>query len=278
MDKTQLSVLVVILNYSTYDLTIKLIRELREKLDYGNYAVMVVDNCSPNESAKVLRERQRELGYIFYANQTNAGYAAGNNIGLRYGIEHGFHYCWILNNDVEIRETNVLSHMVEIAERDARVGCVGPMIYSLSGEVCAPYVRRPSLWRMTLGIFHEKRLRQRFTRRSGKVYRVYGCCMLLKSEAMAAVNCMDERTFLYGEEDILAERMLAKDYVCYYDAEVSVTHKESASVNRVSANRRRFQIRENRKSMDLYLKEYRGFSPMARWACHAVRAMITRLR
>ena len=116
MGKTQPKVLIVILNYGTFEMTINLIKQLQADLEYENYSIMVVDNCSPNESAEVLEEKSHELNYIFYANKTNAGYAAGNNIGIRYGINHGFDYTWILNNDVELREKNVLNHMVEIAE------------------------------------------------------------------------------------------------------------------------------------------------------------------
>jgi len=235
---------------------------------------MVVDNCSPNESAEVLEEKSHELNFIFYANKTNAGYAAGNNIGIRYGIEHEYDYSWILNNDVELRERNVLSHMIEIAEKDEHIGCVGPMIYTLDGTICAPYCRRPSFWSMTGGIAAEKKYRQQFINKSGEVYRVYGCCMLLKNKAMAAVDCMDERTFLYGEEDILAERMLAKGYVSYYDAEVSVTHKESSSMKQMSKNRKNLQIRETKKSMELYLKEYRRYPGIVRLACTSVRSLI----
>lgn len=278
MDKKQPSVLVVILNYGTYDLTINLINELRAYLDYEIYSIMVVDNCSPNESATVLAPKSEEMDFIFYANKTNAGYAAGNNIGIRYGIEHGFDYSWILNNDVELREKNVLSHMVEIAEKDERIGCIGPMIYSLEGEICAPYVNRLTFWNMTLGIAAEKKIRQKYINESREVYRVYGCCMLLKNSVMKAVDCMDERTFLYGEEDILAERMLAKGYVTYYDSKVSVTHKESASMKRMSKNRKKLQVKESKKSRELYLKEYRNFPAPARWLCHLTRSLITYLR
>lgn len=278
MDKKQPRVLVVILNYGTYDLTINLINELRADLDYKNYSIMVVDNCSPNESAEVLEARSKEMGFIFYANKTNAGYAAGNNIGIRYGIEHGFDYSWILNNDVELRERSVLSHMVEIAELDEKIGCIGPMIYSLNGEICAPYVNRLTFWNMTLGIVLEKRIRQKYVRESREVYRVYGCCMLLRNSVMKAIDCMDERTFLYGEEDILAERMLAKGYGSYYDSEVSVTHKESTSMKRMTKNRKKLQITESRNSREIYLKDYRHFPAPARWLCHWTRSMVTYLR
>ena len=278
MEKKQPSVLVVILNYGTFDLTINLINELRADLDYENYAIIVVDNCSPNESAEVLEAKSKEMDFIFYPNKKNAGYAAGNNIGIRYGIDHGYDYSWILNNDVELREKNALRHMLEIAEKNAKIGCIGPMIYSLDGEICAPYVNRLTFWNMTFGIVKEKKIRRKYINESREVYRVYGCCMLLKNSVMNAVDCMDERTFLYGEEDILAERMLAKGYVSYYDSEVSVTHKESASIKRMSKNKTKTKIVASRKSRELYLKEYRHFPLVARWLCHVARSIIIYVR
>ncbi len=278
MELIQPSVLIVILNYGTYDLTINLIKELRVNLDYENYSIMVVDNCSPNESAEVLEAKSKEMGFIFYANKVNAGYAVGNNIGIRYGIEYGFDYSWILNNDIELREKNVLQDMVEIAEKDEDIGCIGPMIYTLDGTICAPYCRRPSFWSYTIGMCFEKKHRNKYINQSRDVYRVYGCCMLLKNSVMNAVDCMDERTFLYGEEDILAERMLAKGYISYYDSKVSVTHKESASLKKMSKNRKKFQIRQCIKSREIYLKEYRHFPLPARLLCHAARSLVTFIR
>ena len=278
MGQTQPKVLVIILNYGTYDITINLVKQLQNDLEYENFTIMVVDNGSPNESANVLDEKSKKMNFIFYANKTNAGYAAGNNIGIRYGIEHGYDYSWILNNDVELREKSILQHMVEISEKNDNIGCIGPMIYTLDGSICAPYCRRASFWSMTGGIGAEKKYRQQFIYQAGEVYRVYGCCMLLKNKAMDDIDCMDERTFLYGEEDILAERMLAKGYISYYDADVSITHKESTSMKQMSLNRKKLQIQETRKSMELYLKEYRKFPVAARWICMGVRSMIIMFR
>lgn len=278
MKGTQPTVLIIILNYGTYDLTLKLIESIHSDLEYNNYEILVVDNCSPNNSAKVLAEHSKKLNYIFIANDVNSGYAAGNNIGLRYAIDNGYQYSWILNNDVELREKDVLKELVDIAEECQNIGCIGPKIYALNGMPCAPYCRRPSLWNMTFGIFEDKRFRNGRVDMCGEVYRVYGCCMLLRSKAMAEIDCMDERTFLYGEESILAERLINKGYKTYYDSNVSVTHKESASMRKMSKNKKKLQVQESEKSREIYLRDYREFSPVARYLCHITRRIIAYLR
>lgn len=247
------AVLIIVLNYGMYNLTLKMINELHTELDYDNYSIMVVDNCSPNESAKVLANRSKDLNYIFIANGKNTGYAAGNNIGIRYAINNGYKYSWILNNDVELREKSVLKELVGILEENDDIACVGPKIYNADGSICAPYCRRPSVWNMTLGAFEDKKYRISKQDVAGEVYRIYGCCMLLKNRAMAEIDCMDERTFLYGEEAILSERLIKKSYRTYYDPAVSVTHLGSVSMKKASPDSKKRQILEQEKSRELYL-------------------------
>lgn len=272
------AVLIIILNYGTYDLTLKMINELHSKLEYNNYSIMVVDNCSPNESVEVLENQSKDLNYIFIANKKNTGYAAGNNIGIRYAIDNGYKYSWILNNDVELREKSILRELVGILEQCDDIACIGPKIYNADGSICAPYCRRPSVWNMTLGAFEDKKYRISKQDVAGEVYRIYGCCMLLKNRAMAEIDCMDERTFLYGEEEILSERLIKKSYRTYYDPAVSVTHLGSVSMKKASPDSKKRQILEQEKSRELYLKEYRKFSPFEIWFCNMMRRLISLVR
>lgn len=271
MSASMPSVLIVILNYGTYDLTIKMIKEIQSKLEYDNYSIMVVDNCSPNESAEVLANQSKDLNYIFIANEKNTGYAAGNNIGIRYAINHKYKYSWILNNDVELREKGVLKELVRILEAREDIACIGPKIYNADGSICAPYCRRPTVWNQSLGAFEDKRYRISKQNVAGEVYRVYGCCMLLRNKAMAEVDCMDERTFLYCEENILSERLVQKGYRTYYEPTVSITHLGSVSVKKSSPDSKRRMLKVQQESRELYLKEYLHCSRIERWIWHAAR-------
>lgn len=269
-------VLIIILNYKTYELTIDLIKQLKN-IHYNNFDCMVIDNNSPNQSKDILKEYSKKLNYIFYANSDNKGYAVGNNIGLKYATKNNYKYSWILNSDVRLEDLNVLSHMIRIAEYDETLGAVGPQIWSMDGLIMSPYVKRPSLWDMTLGIFFDKKYRERNKSISQQVYRLYGCCMLLKNSVMEKINYLDEDTFLYGEESILSERMIKVNAHCYYDAEVHVVHLESASL-KLSANKKKTQILESTRSRDIYLKKYRNYNIILRIFCHIFRNLVIYLK
>lgn len=248
-------VLIVILNYKTPQLTLNLVDALK-KIHYQAFDIMVIDNDSPDDSAKILGKYAQEKGFILYSNHVNAGYAAGNNIGIRYAIHHGYRYTWILNSDVLLLDLDVLKLMIQRAEEDAYIGVVGPLIISRDDTEVGPYLYRPTLWRSTLGIFADKRNRMNHIHAGGKVYRVYGCCMLLKNEAMEKCDCMDERTFLYSEEDILAERLLKYGYYAYYEPTTRVKHNESSSMRTLTLEQIRRKDKEIFKSRALYYKEY----------------------
>lgn len=270
MQADKLKVLIIILNYNSYQMTLNLVDSIHQQLKYPHYDIYVVDNASTNESARILMEQQQAKRYLLHCNEMNTGYAAGNNIGLRYGIAHGYKYLWILNNDVKLCDVNILTKLVRDLERQPKAACVGPKIVSLDGTVVAPYCRRPNLWRATMGIFFEKYYRRARQNQSQRVYRVYGCCMLLRSSAMDKIGCLDERTFLYYEELILAERLKRIDMYTYYDAETSIIHIGSVSVDTVTPLKNKFQENQQRKSSWIYYHDYRHWPLIAINFCNLI--------
>ncbi len=265
------SVLIVILNYLTYRLTLDLVSDLNN-LRYSNYSLLVIDNASPNESGFELANAAKKLGYTFIQNDQNTGYAAGNNIGIRYGIEHGYDYTWILNNDVKIEDWNCLSELVFVAESKPDIGCIGPKILDINKKICAPYCTRPNLWELTFGMFSQKIRRKLRANVEGYVYRVHGCCMLLKNHVMKTVDCMDERTFLFREEEILAERMLNEGFRCYYYPGTSIIHMESSSVSAALKRKDKKKLEIILNSMRIYLTDYRGYQEASVRLCLLVRS------
>lgn len=271
------TVLVLILNYRTPQMTIKLIDQIRNTVQYSDYDILVVDNKSPDDSAMILSEAAQRDGFLFIEENKNRGYAAGNNVGIRYAIVHGYKYTLIMNSDIEINDGIFLSHMVNIADHKADVGCVGPKIYSSNGKPVAPFCRRPTPFRNSIGLLNELRYRKKRINTSGYVYNVYGCCMLVKNDVMAKIDCMDEETFLYYEEAILSERMLSENSFAYYDAEVSVIHKESSSM-KIDPARKRRTIKNITKSRELYMRKYRKYNGIERLACHLMENLMIMLR
>jgi GT2 family glycosyltransferase len=87
---------IVVLNWRNASGTVACLDSLKNSTASG-LAVIVVDNGSGDDSVSVIRQRHPDLPLL--ETGANLGYAGGNNVGIRYALEHGAEYVGILNND-----------------------------------------------------------------------------------------------------------------------------------------------------------------------------------
>lgn len=261
------SIAVIILNFITWQETLKEVAAVRSVLGDRPFEIIVVDNASPNESAQKLRQASAGQ-FTFLESDRNGGYAAGNNIGLRYAAEKGHAYSWILNNDIEFTDSQVLEKMLAVFEKDEKIAVVNPDICAPDGYLFNRDAIRFSVWDMSLGMLsYKKRGRAEEEAKKGwlYVYRPQGCCMLLSNDALRQVDFLDEHTFLYCEEIILAERLLEKGLRCACCSATSVIHNHSYTV-KTALSKRKYR-KTNLASFRYYLKAYRQFPLITRTWC-----------
>lgn len=86
MENIKSGVAIIILNYNSWQLTIDFIENEISKIELPERTqIVVVDNCSPNESMEQLKKwNVAHQKFILIQNEKNTGYAAGNNVGLRW--------------------------------------------------------------------------------------------------------------------------------------------------------------------------------------------------
>lgn len=109
---------VVLLNYNGYNDTKECIESILKGQNnmYFNINICVVDNDSTQEERKLLfnlKNKIKNLDIIF--NNTNEGYAKGNNIGISFAIKNQADYIWVLNNDVTVEE-NAVNELIKSAK------------------------------------------------------------------------------------------------------------------------------------------------------------------
>lgn len=221
-------VFIVILNWNGWQDTIECVESCRE-LSYPHFRILIVDNGSSDGSDAILRERLP--GIEFIQTGSNLGFAGGNNVGIRYALEQGAYYVWLLNNDTTIG-SGALNALVEAAERNDRNGMVGSkVVYSdnpvriwYAGAVLDPQ----SPWRPHhRGLNEEDRGQYDKTGATGYVT---GCSLLVRSETVEDVGLLDEELFLYFEDADWSARASSAGWKLVYCPGSLVYHKVSLSI------------------------------------------------
>lgn len=264
---------IVILNYNTWEDTVVEVERCHNILSVSYNDIIVVDNASTNESAEKLTEYSKEKQITLLLSEKNNGYAAGNNLGLRYSFDKGYKYAFIMNNDIEFSNNKLAYNMIEIMKKDSNIAVINSDILSPDGYMFNRDSVRPSFWDYTLGIisYRKKGRKIKDLGGYGYVYRPQGCCMLLDVIKVHEIDYLDEHTFLYVEEPILAERLLKKNYRCACYIEQQIVHNHSVTVKSTFQKKK---IRKmNNESLKYYLTVYRGFGKLKAKICCIVNSL-----
>ena len=251
---------IIILNFKSWKETVKEADICNQVLKVPYQDIIIIDNASPNNSYEMLEQAAANRNYILIKSNENKGYAAGNNIGMKYAYKKGYKYALILNNDIIIKDANILRKLLSVFKQDDSLAVVNPDIYAPDGHLFNRDAKKPSFWDYTLGLLSYKKTGRDIKNLGdyGYVYRPQGCCMMVDLEKMNTVEYMDEYTFLYMEELILAERLLQYNYKCACCLNASIIHNHSTTVKSVFA--KKSIIKMNNNSFSYYLKEYRNFN------------------
>lgn len=264
----------IILNYNSWKLTIDFIENEVSKLILPEGTdIVVVDNCSTNDSAKKLKkwnESSHQCHLLF--SDKNGGYAYGNNVGLKWAYLNGYTYGWVLNNDILFTDNEILLKMVDVLKQDPNIGVVSPRIFLPSGMETNRNLLRPSVYDLTLGRFRYRRIGRTVPDSlKGKTnsycynYRSQGCCMLTRLSIMNEVGYMDENTFMYMEEPILAERLLQKNYLEACCLSTKAIHNHSTTVRSEASMKKSYQWQH--ESEMYYYQHYRNFNKFSADLC-----------
>lgn len=114
----------VILHYQNIDITKKCVDSILRNDNNSN--IVLVDNASPNNSGKILKEQYLSFPNIhIIINTSNQGFAKGNNIGYQYAKKLGATIIVVMNNDV-LLEQNFKTSLLKLFEED--IDIIGPDI------------------------------------------------------------------------------------------------------------------------------------------------------
>lgn len=250
----------VILHYKTKQDTIDCIESIKKLPTTETISIVVVDNASNNGSIEDIEAAYSSDSCMYFVhNESNMGFARGNNVGYAYAKKLNPDFILILNNDIIIDSDNVLNEIVK-CYNDYSFSVLGPDIVSLVDQ---GHQNPPAPTPLDLKILRKRISRYKLLRFLNR-FHVYGLFHKLFGNKNRVVNIRDKcvdykqnvqlhgsflvfsrnyfvnekyafnpQTFLYTEEPILFDHCLKKGYITLYCPSISVFHKEDSSTNAV---------------------------------------------
>ena len=94
--------------------------------------VVVVENASKDDSAMLLKEYEGKIHFL--PQKHNLGFAAGNNAGIAYAMEHGADYLFLLNMDTYI-EKDTIEKLRDAAESSQEKLLLSPLPKTFAGKL-----------------------------------------------------------------------------------------------------------------------------------------------
>lgn len=255
---------VLLLNWNGWRDTVECLESLQNS-SYGAVEVVVLDNGSSDGSLEQITHwaatRSDPLAVVRYTraqaeaggdnereratfgelpnrrrlflidNHENLGFAAGNNVGIRFAIQRGNEYVFLLNNDTVV-EPEAIRCLVQLLKTEpglagatAAIRYYGAdIIWNCGGELTWYGSRRYH--------FHGRPAAE--VPQSGwrRISFITGCAAMFPIAILRRVGLLTEQ-FFFGEEDYELSLRLRKQglvLACCYDA--VVRHKVGSSIRR----------------------------------------------
>lgn len=213
------SVLGVVLSFNTKSDTLECLESLQLQ-DCANLSLLVIDNASTDGSQQAIRARFPDIELL--ALETNLGWAGGNNVGIRIGLERKADQICLLNNDLVLQKPAL--RVLSSAYTQLGSCLLHPSIYYYS-DPGTPQLDPSTTGSTTGGVIGQ--LPPIDGEDAWELNHAYGACLMVGAEVFTRIGLLDERFFLQLEETdffLRAQRQGLKA-VCIPSARV--LHKES---------------------------------------------------
>lgn len=230
--------------------------------------ILIVNNASTDGTTEWLGEQRRES---FFARNTgaNLGGAGGFNYGMRWAVEAGYEYLWVMDDDC-MPEPDALSAFLSAdSTLNGEYGFLSSKVLWKDGSVCTMNLQRETLTKNLKG----------FERKLQPVTMASFVSLFLPAGIVREMG-LPIKDFFIWTDDWEFTRRISRKYLCYAVADSVVVHKSKSNMgaNIVTESEDRLDRFDYLYRNDVYLYRREGLKGFCyeavRLSGHIVRVLL----
>lgn len=214
---------------------------------------IVIDNASNDGTVEYIREHFPEIHLI--ESTENLGFGRANNIGMRYALDNGCDYVFLLNQDAWLDSSDTLTTLVDIYKDHPEYGILSPMHLNVNknGLVMEYFCRRPD---------NKKLIEDLYLNQLTDIYDtkyIHAAAWMLSRKTLEVVGGFNPIFYHYEEDGDYLNRVI------YHDLKIGVCpaarivhdHREKTPTGETA------QLRYNQLKIVEYVNLNKQFNPNA---------------
>jgi len=254
------------------------------------FEIVIVDNGSPNATGKLLETKYKKKANIHVLLlDNNVGFAKGNNLGFQFAKEQlKCNFICMLNNDTILRQKSFIDQCYKIYQQYP-YAVIGPMIIRKDNTVQSPdktirsrkfYILYRNIlkiefllsqigidtFKVTEILLHWRKRRKKATNTTKAADYDYprrnlilhGCCWIFTPRFTEKFQGINDKTFLYREEELLYILLKENNLENLYTPELKIYHMEDIATDMIAdtpKKKRTFIYKNEIASLKILIEE-----------------------
>lgn len=164
--------------------------------------IYIVDNGSCDGTQEYIRNNYPEA--IFIQNESNQGFGRANNLGLKYALDNGYDYVYLLNQDAWIFP-DTIEKLIAVHNRHPEYGILSPM----QCQANMHYMDSKFVTNVCNNIYRNQLINDLFFNKRRSIYEVpnvMAAHWLISRECVIRVGGFSPTFPHYGEDDNYCDR------------------------------------------------------------------------
>lgn len=198
--KKDLKIFVIVVTYKGQQWYDRCFGSLRESTI--PVQTIAVDNTPGEEDAENIKAHFPEVHII--KTKENLGFGRANNLGMRYALDNGCDYVFLLNQDAWLDTPDALEKLVGIYEQHPEYGILSPMHLNIrkDGLVMEFFCRQPN---------NQKLIGDLYLNQLSDVYDtqyIHAAAWMLSRKTLETIGGFNPLYVHYGEDDDYLHRVI----------------------------------------------------------------------